>query len=349
MGDVSMLGRVKIFLKDPDRKGFLQILKEVVVLTVTKKEIPFYYFKFVYKKKVNNYLDYTGLNEQKIISSSKTLHKPEHFSLINNKLFFSLFCENINLRSPKLISYNFGSVFFFDGTPQQIQTKEELINFFETVFTTTNSDALFLRPPANQGGRGCFKLTKSQLYEKVEERFETLMKDSYVHTEVVEQHEAISKIHGSSINTLRIISLITADKTTEIIVALLRFGVGTSVVDNASSGGFFVGVNMEDGTLKASGDYFQEHGGKEVFEHPDSGVKFKDFKVPFFKEACELVKEGVKVIPDRFIGWDVAITPTGPTIIEANSIVHIPCANMGLGGLLKNEHIRDMFKELKNN
>jgi hypothetical protein len=251
------------------------------------------------------------------------------------------------LRSPKLISYNFGSVFFFDGAPQQIQIKEALINFFETVFTATNSGALFLRPPASQAGRGCFKLTQSQLREHVEERFETLMKDSYVHTEIVEQHEAIRKIYGSSINTLRIISLITADNTTEIIGALSRFGVGTSVVDNATSGGFFVGVNMEDGTLKASGDYFQEHGGKAVFEHPDSGVKFKDFKVPFFKEACELVKQGVQVIPDRFIGWDVAITPKGPTIIEANSIVHIPCANMGLGGLLENKYIKDMFKELK--
>lgn len=55
-------------------------------------------------------------------------------------------------------------------------------------------------------------------------------------------------IHSKSINTLRIASFITSDNTVEIISPFLRFGVGNSDVDNLSSEGFFVEVNLADGT-----------------------------------------------------------------------------------------------------
>ena len=43
------------------------------------------------------------------------------------------------------------------------------------------------------------------------------------------------------------------------------------------------------------------------------------FKVPFYEEACQMVKEASKVVPSvRYVGWDVAITNKGPVIIEGN-------------------------------
>ena len=56
---------------------------------------------------------------------------------------------------------------------------------------------------------------------------------------------------------------------------------------------------------------------------------------------------GVKVIPDRFIGWDVAITPNGPIIVEANRGPHLLSCEMGYGGLLRNQHIKKLVEELK--
>lgn len=90
-----------------------------------------------------------------------------------------------------------------------------------------------------------------------------------------------------------------------------------------------------------------DYGGKVIHEHPDSGFTFEGFKVPYFKEACEEVLKGVKVIPDRFIGWDVAITPNGPVIIEANNGPHLPSVEMGYGGLLQNQSIKKLMEELK--
>jgi hypothetical protein len=43
------------------------------------------------------------------------------------------------------------------------------------------------------------------------------------------------------------------------------------------------------------------------------------FVVPNYDIAVDAVKRAAKVVPDvRYIGWDVAITPEGCELIEAN-------------------------------
>ncbi len=323
------------------------MIGELITLIVKKREIPFYYFKYLYRKHITNYLDYISLKEQILLVDHKSLHNPDYVSLINNKLYFALFCEKTSIKTPKLVSYNLGANFFFNGEVTKLETKEELHEFYEKVFDQHGMETLFFRPPSDFGGKGCFKLAKSDFKNDLDTIYRTLIHGNYVHTEVIEQHEDINQIHGKSVNTLRIISLVTSDGVTEIISAVLRLGVGNSVVDNATSGGFFVGVDLKEGTLKAVGHYLPEHGGGEITEHPDSGFKFEGFKVPYFKEACQTVIEGVKIIPDRFIGWDIAITPKGPIVIETNAEPHIPVSDISYGGLLQNKHVKNVVEELK--
>jgi hypothetical protein len=59
---------------------------------------------------------------------------------------------------------------------------------------------------------------------------------------------------------------------------------------------------------------------REVCEmHPTTKWKLKGTKLPFIKESVELVKNMAKVVPElSYIGWDVAITPSGPVIVEGN-------------------------------
>ena len=347
MRNFENIGRIKIFIKDPNKKSFLKIIKEVFILVITKKEIPFYYFKYLYRKDVKNYLDYFSIGEANAIGSSQLLHKPEYKSLLENKLFFALLSEKSPLNTPKLISYNLGNTFYYNNTVKQIYNKSDLVSFFEQVFTVNNLEGLFFRPPSEYGGKGVFKLTRTGLKNELDVRFDSLINGYYVHTKIIEQHKEINKIHNKSVNTLRIISLITSENHPEIISVFMRFGVGDSVIDNASSGGFFVGVNIDEGTLKDTGHYLSQYGGAKIKKHPDSGFIFEGFKVPYFKEACEEVLKGIMVIPNRFIGWDVAITPNGPIIVEANSSPHLQISNIVNGGLLKNPHIKKLLEELK--
>ncbi len=323
------------------------MIKEVVTLMIKKREIPFYYFKYLYRKEATNYLDYISFKEQLLLVDHRTLHNPDYVALINNKLYFALFCERTSINTPKLISYNFGTSFFFNNEVIQITNKANLITFFENLFDLNKIDALFFRPPSDYGGKGCFKITKLDIQNNLEGLYENLINGNFVHTKVIKQHDDINKIHSKSVNTMRIVSLLTFEGTTEIISAFFRFGVGDGVVDNATSGGFFVGVNLEDGILKSIGHYLPEHGGKEITEHPDSGFKFEGFKIPYYKEACDLVIDTAKIIPDGLIGWDVAITPNGPIIIEANAEPHIPISDIAYGGLLKNKHVKKLVEELK--
>jgi hypothetical protein len=346
MRNFNDIGRIKVFLKDPNKKSFLKIIKEITVLAFIKKEIPFYYFKYIYKKKIKNYLDYLSTKEVVSIGNSKILHKTNYKAIFDNKLFFALFFNKTSINSPKLISYNLGHCFFFDKKSEVINSKKELIIFFEKVLIESNIDGLFFRPPMEYGGKGCFKLTKQSLKTEIERRYDSLVIGSFVHTKIIEQHADINKIHSNSVNTIRIISLITPENTIEIISATMRFGVGKSILDNSSSGGFYVGIDINHGTLNDTGLYLLEYGGGEVFTHPDSGVKLMGFKIPYFKEACNEVIKANKMIPDRFIGWDVAITQNGPTIVEANSDPHIFASDFAYGGLLKNKSIKNLVREV---
>ena len=341
------MNRLKVFLRYPNKKSLFKIVKEVIILAFRKKEIPFYYFKYLFRKDVVNYLDYLGLREQSKLQHHYSLHNPDYVSIITNKLYFSLLVKTTTINVSKLICYNLKSVFFYNNKVIRINNKEELLLLMKNIFEEECIESLFFRPPLNYGGKGCFKLSKASLsYDKLQEVYETLITGDFLHNKVISQHNLINKIHSKSINTLRIITLITSDNKTEIVSAVMRFGVGNSVVDNASSGGFFVGINLDTGILKKFGHFLPEYGGGKITEHPDSNFVLEGFKIPFYKEACKCAIDAVNVIPDRLIGWDIAITPSGPIVIEANATPHINLSDIAYGGLLKNKHIKKVLEEL---
>lgn len=134
----------------------------------------------------------------------------------------------------------------------------------------------------------------------------------------IEQHQALKKLNPSSVNTVRIITTKFNDEA-QILCAILKIGTNSkSIVDNASKGGCFVGVDAVTGKLQKYGGCMAKY--KVIQEHPESKIKFENYQLPFWKECIETAKK-LQMMSTGYtsMGWDIAITPTGPVLIEGNS------------------------------
>ena len=153
----------------------------------------------------------------------------------------------------------------------------------------------------------------------------------YVLQNTLIQHPEMNRINNSCVNTIRAITIHNGENASNFI-NYLRIGVGNSLVDNISQGGLGCGIH-EDGTLF---DTANDNFGLSTWitHHPDSIVEFKKFKIPFYKEAMELVIKMHQSFHVFFIiGWDIAITESGPVIIEGNPVSELVFEQSIYGGL----------------
>ena len=94
-------------------------------------------------------------------------------------------------------------------------------------------------------------------------------------------------------------------------------GSGTSIVDNASSGGIFVGVNVETLELLGPGRDLQ---GRYYPEHPFTKYDFQNKYLPDGESIFRTAREAHMLCNSNMVlGWDIAMTPGGPSIIEGNT------------------------------
>lgn len=338
--------QVKLILNDKSKKkGFLKIIKEIVILSVLKKELALYYGgKYLYRAESENFRDYLSLKEFYKLKNSGMLHNFETSSLLKNKLSFALYCESNNLKVPKLYSYNLGTSFIFRSKIYKVENDEQVSDFYKEVFEKTGEKGIFIKEISAHGGKGCYYLKPHNLKEKI--WGEKFYNRSFVHQEVAKQHPAINEIYPDSINTIRFLSHIDKAGKSHIISAFMRFGRGGSVIDNAKGGGTYVAIDMEKGMLKGKGYQSMKAGGNLFAEHPDTHFVFDGFKIPFFEEACAMILHTLLYIPDGFTGWDIAISPYGPLLIEGNENPGMQTADIAYGGLLKHPVMRQIMHDI---
>lgn len=169
--------------------------------------------------------------------------------------------------------------------------------------------------------------------------------------EVVVQCDEMNKLYPYAINTVRIITVYRYDKDVKVVAAYQRIGNHGYIVDNYNGGGMVVPINEKTGII----EYPAVDKLKNVYhEHPMTKVSIVGFEVPMYKEAVKLAKVAAKVVDEvRYIGWDIAITPKGPTLIEGNEypghdIYQLPAHRTNnIGVLPKFEESLGKIDELK--
>ncbi len=222
-------------------------------------------------------------------------------SKYNNKEYFELLDDKIKFNK-KFSKYINRDYIVID------KNYEEFLAFFKRHKT------IIAKIVDGEGGRGIEKYTyKSELDSK--KVFNKLIKKHEILIEeCITQHKSVSELYDGSVNTLRLFTFNNGNEAV-VVNSIFKFGNG-GVTDNFSSGGMYTFTDENGFVIVPAID--REDNIYEV--HPKSNKKIIGYKVPFYKEACELVCQAAKEINEvKYIGWDVAITKNGPAIIEGNS------------------------------
>lgn len=171
---------------------------------------------------------------------------------------------------------------------------------------------IICKPLSEEGGQGVC------LYDKNSFRggYEELKANDLLLEECIAQHPDMC-FNNSSVNTVRVYSILDRQGKAHILKAVLRAGVGKSVVDNYHSGGVIYPINVEHGFVESYGKRRMDTQG--IVIHPETDIVMLGFHIPHWEKMKKTVLLMAESIPQvRYIGWDMVVTPEGVDMIEAN-------------------------------
>lgn len=215
-------------------------------------------------------------------------------------------------------------------------TVEQIKDFIQS------HDKVIVKPVGMSSGRGIFSLNRSK-----GESYETMLKtlnisENAVNSEsfkdllleeFVIQHDALKECNPSSVNTIRIFTVSDTKQNLTILSCCIRVGGSNADVDNYHAGGVAYPIETTTGIIFGAG---QNITGEKFIKHPSTGKLMLGFQIPAWDKLLAVVDDLSKIEPrGRMIAWDVAITPTGFELIEANYLPGLIIMQQGIGHGLK--------------
>lgn len=227
----------------------------------------------------------------------KQLNNPNYIHFFDNKGEF-------NTRFSKYIKR--------DWLILDIDKKDNYKNFLNLL---TNKDYIICKPLTGSCGKGIEKI-KINDYKNKKKLYDYLIKkELFLVEEVIVQNDTLNKLNPSCINTVRVVTIYNHNQA-NVVYTCLRIGK-EKFVDNFNSDGMVVPIDEQTGEVMYPAIDKSDH---IFYEHPVTKTKIVGFKVPYWEEIrkfCEALAGEIKEV--GIVGWDIALTPTGPTIIEGNN------------------------------
>lgn len=308
-----MLRKIKIFLgrvKTMSFKTMFSIIDQIHKETGQAKIVTLIDMVICALTANVGYLDYHVFGFAKVKGAKRKtfMTMNQNLSLVrqvNNSDDFKIFDNKV------LFFEHFGNFTGRGFLNLEGKTAKDLENFCK------GKSVVFAKQTQTFGGQG---ITKESITPETdfEDLFARLTENKqYLIEDAITQHKKMQELYSGSVNTLRMVTLVDNNNTPHFMYALIRMGQKGAKVDNISSGGMYSPVNSE-GIITHAAFCDKEGICHEV--HPTSGTRLIGFEIPCFREAVELVKKAALVVPGmRYIGWDVAITPEGPVLVEGNN------------------------------
>lgn len=266
-----------------------------------------------------------------------------HHLILSNKWVFHNYFDNYPIPLPKCWGYlhQYGGIWSETGTSFDFAELPE-------IFSRMNGHRVVLKPIYGSSGSriavadvicdGDCHLRIAGAMIPLAEWALNLKKGDYIIVECLTQHQVLKEIYPHAVNTVRINTL-NDSQTVKFWGTNIKLGSGNAQVDNWAQGGIGVGIDMQTGKM-LTGKYnigWSQKIYPPFSAHPDTHVQFEGVTLPYWQELQEVVVNAAKLVPMLpYIAWDVAITPTGPCIIEGNSRSNLSMVQVH-GGLMSEE------------
>lgn len=260
----------------------LDALKDFIIYGVTPNE--YVGFGFYAKSKFEKRTFYTAR------------HTNKYEKKLNDSSFSNIFWDKkqFNITFSDFINRDW--IYVPDSTLEQF---EEFIK---------NHKKIIVKPMGGSSGSG-IHIYNGESYDELKSTYSML-------EEFVTQSSKISTLNPSSVNTVRIYTIIDSNNTPHILRASMRVGGAGSAVDNYHSGGVAYPIDVESGIIFSPGT---DINGCLHILHPATNQKVVGFEIPNWQDLKQFCFKACKVIPRaRLVAWDIAVLENGFEMIEGN-------------------------------
>jgi len=264
----------------------------------------------------------------------KRVEPLEYRVLFNDKYVCVLLCQALGIRVPR--------------THGMLDPDGRYRALIGDWLAASSSNRLIIKPLGGSSGRdivlaendGSGTVIRSRRSAVPLEQY--VLKEKAIVQDYLTQHPGMAVFSPSSVNTVRVVTLLTPQDDILIVDALVRTGIGQAFIDNWGAGGVAAGIDCLSGRVKK--DAYDKKGNRYT-AHPTSGVVFEDFQIPAWKRFqafSVMVQRAFSFFP--MLGLDLALGMDGePVLIELNHGPDIAGMEQICGPLLRNEPVLRAF------
>lgn len=156
-------------------------------------------------------------------------------------------------------------------------------------------------------------------FKSVEELCNVLLKEnqggSALLDEWLVQSDDMNKFYDKGVNCIRIYTFLY-DGHFEFLDAKVSFGTNSDIVNATLKGNLFASVDVNSGVITSD---LTDYTLAVYKEHPVTHFTAKGTQLPCWDRVLEIAKQAAYCVPKvAYVGWDIALTPDGPVLIEGN-------------------------------
>lgn len=218
---------------------------------------------------------------------------------------------------------------------------------------------LFIKPASGKGGRGAARwkstgagyvsacgreLTASGLLDHLRARSN---RGDLLIQPCVRNHDSLADLNCGALATIRVLTCLNRLGEPEVIGAALRMAVDpSSVVDNLHQGGITAAIDLDTGVLGPASNLGKDARLGWLDRHPTTGAQIAGRRLEWWPQVSDLALRAQAVFSDRlFVGWDLAMTPDSPIIVEGNSSPDLDILQRSSGHGMANGRFAELLAE----